>query len=103
MKISEDLVITSLFFFFKQFNFLSFVKVSKYVKYIGQSDRQTFAAPSFVQDPDSLVQDTHCVEGQRQGAMPDVHMTVERILTVGRVLHYLEKVDINGKGLMQLP
>ncbi|XP_075894426.1 ryanodine receptor 2 [Nelusetta ayraudi] len=45
------------------------------------------------QDADSLVQETLSVEGQRQGAMTDVHMTVERILTVGRVLYYLEKVE----------
>lgn len=69
------------------------------MKFNGGSGRQTFTALLFVQDPDSLVQETLSVEGQRQGAMADVHMTVERILTVGRVLYYLEKVNIYGKKL----
>lgn len=66
---------------------------------MGEAADRYFTVLLFVQDPDSLVQETLSVEGQRQGAMTDVHMTVERILTVGRVLYYLEKVNIYGKKL----
>lgn len=72
------------------------------MKYIRWSGRQIFTPPLFVQDPDNPVQETLSFEG-RHGAMSTTHMTVERILTVGRVLYYLEKVNIIWEKPMQLP
>lgn len=63
---------------------------------------KTFTATLFVQDPDGPLQESLSFEG-RQGAMTNIHMTVERILTVGRVFHYLEKVNIICEKRMQLP
>lgn len=72
------------------------------MKYYEWSGRQTFTAPLFVQDPDSPVQETLSCEGG-QGAKTNIHITVERILTVGRVLYYLEKVNIIWEKPTQLP
>lgn len=55
-----------------------------------------------MQDPDSPVQETLSFEG-RQGAKTNIQMAVEQILKVGRVLYYLEKVNIIWEKPMQLP
>lgn len=62
----------------------------------------TFTTPLFVQDPDSPLQEALSCEGG-QGAMTNIHVTVERILSVGRVLYFLEKVNIIREKPTQLP